>query len=140
MASLPSLLVQAVLVPPRISHQLVRKETQVRLTGYLLRVAAAAVTTHIRAQQVAQVAAVAKTSIILQKMVLSVRAMLAAYQIVIGMAAAAVAAAHQPLDRTVAPMWVALLVLARHRVVVISTQQAVGQEGTGFRPQLLELQ
>ena len=44
---------------------------------YLLPVAVAVETTRIRAQQVVQVAAVAKTSIILQKQVLPVKVMLA---------------------------------------------------------------
>jgi hypothetical protein len=119
---------------------LVLKETQVCLTEYLLRVAAAVATTRIRAQQVVQVAAVAKTSIILQKQVLPVKVMLAVYRIVIGTAAAAVVAVRQPPDKTVGPMLVLLLVLVRHQVVQISTPQLVDKAGMGFLPQFLEAQ
>ena len=71
---------------------------------YLLPVVVAEATTHIRAQQVVQVVAVDKTSIILQKQVLPVKVMLAVYRIVIGMAVVAVVAVRQPLDKTVDPM------------------------------------
>jgi hypothetical protein len=107
---------------------------------YLLPVVVAEATTHIRAQQVVQVAVAAKTSIILQKQVLPVREMLAAYRIVIGMAVAAVAAVRQPLDKTVDLMLVLLSVLVGHRVVLISIPQLAAKAGTGFRPQFLEVQ
>ena len=86
---------------------------------YLLPVAVAVETTRIRAQQVVQVAAVAKTSIILQKQVLPVKVMLAEYRIAIGTAVAAAVAVRQLLDKTVVPMLVLLLVLVGLRVVVI---------------------
>jgi hypothetical protein len=89
---------------------------------------------------VVQVAAAAKTSIILQKQVLLVKAMLAAYRIVIGMAAAAAAAVRQPLDKTVDLTLVLLSVLVGHRVVLISTPQLVAKAGMGFHPQFLEVQ
>jgi hypothetical protein len=107
---------------------------------YLLPVVVAEATTHIRAQQVVQVAAVAKTSIILQKQVLPVKVMLAEYRIVIGTVVVVAAAVRQPLDKTVDPMLVLLLVLVRHRVVQISTPQLVAKAGMGFRPQFLEAQ
>lgn len=140
MGSLRLSLAQAVLVPRRIYCQLVLKETQVCLTEYLLRVAAAVATTRTRAQQVVQVAAAAKTSIILQKQVLPVKEMLAAYRIVIGMAAAAAVAVRQPLDKTVDLTLVLLSVLVGHRVVLISTPQLVAKAGMGFHPQFLEVQ
>jgi hypothetical protein len=105
---------------------------------YLLPVVVAEATTHIRAQRVVQVVAVAKTSIILQKQVLPVKAMLAEYRIVIGTAVAAVVAVRQPPDKTVDPMLVLLLVLVGHQVVQISTPQLVVKAGMGFLPQFLE--
>ena len=86
---------------------------------YLLPVVVAEATTHIRAQRVVQVVAVAKTSIILQKQVLPVKVMLAEYRIAIGTAVAAAVAVRQLLDKTVVPMLVLLLVLVGLRVVVI---------------------
>ena len=79
-----------------------------RLSVYLLPVVAVVVTTRIRARQVVQVVAVAKTSIILQKQVLPAKVMLVAYQIVIGTAVAAVAEVHQPPVKTVDQMLVLL--------------------------------
>ena len=107
---------------------------------YLLPVVVAEATTHIRAQQVVQVAAVAKTSIIRQRQVLPVKEMLAEYRIVIGTAVVAVVAVRQPLDKTVDLMLVLLLVLVGHRVVLISIPQLVAKAGMGFRPQFLAVQ
>ena len=105
---------------------------------YLLPAAVAVETTRIRAQQVVQVVAVAKTSIILQKQVLPVKAMLAEYRIVIGTAVVVAVAVRQPPDKTVDPMLVLLLVLVGHQVVQISTPQLVVKAGMGFLPQFLE--
>jgi hypothetical protein len=107
---------------------------------YLLPAAVAVATTRIRAQQVVQVAAVAKTSIILQKQVLPVKVMLVVYRIVIGTAVAAAVAVRQPPDKTVDPMLVLLSVLVRHRVVLISTPQLAAKAGMGFCRQFLEAQ
>jgi hypothetical protein len=107
---------------------------------YLLPVVVAEATTHIRAQQVVQVAAVAKTSIILQKQVLPVKVMLVVYRIVIGTAVAAAVAVRQPPDKTADLMLVLLSVLVRHRVVLISIPQLVAKVEMGFRPQFLEAQ
>jgi hypothetical protein len=107
---------------------------------YLLPVVVAEATTHIRAQQVVQVAAVAKTSIIRQRQVLPVKEMLAEYRIVIGTVAVAAVAVRQPPDKTADLMLVLLSVLVRHQVVQISTPQLAAKAGTGFRPQFLEAQ